>query len=596
MTITVDDDELTVDFAGTAAQTEGYANAPYASSASATLRALVTLVGARIPRNDGMLRAVTMRIPRGSMLNPEFPAATFYGNFMAMHIYEAIVSAMGGALPNVASAAWNRAYDVRTAGLDPRTGRMYGDIHFLGLKGGTGAVRGVDGYNQGAPVFAPALRTQDYEINECQYPHFLIRHEYLTDSAGAGQWRGGLGVEYEVRLDAHDLTAVTQGDGLLEGARGVHGGGDGVRNRLALVAPEAEERVMRAMEVADGIPRGTLVRQQAGGGGGYGDPFARPVDLVVRDVDAEISRSVAAAAADYGVVVTFDATGAARADETATARLRADRATPAQVERVGVSDGCSFASRTRGDGPPVLLLHAGGEDASGWTAQAEALAAAGYRAVAYDRRGTRHSGRDGWPGGGAPGHARDAAELLHALGLGPVTALGVSSGAFVALDLALAHPDLVELAVVHEPPAFQHVEDGMAHFARLQSCVDTALAETGDYAAAYRAFLEDAHGPSAVEQMPPKQWAMEAANAEAFMRDDLPLIALRHYSEEDLMALRKRVHVTSGSESAPFLRAAARALAEPGRWTHELLRAQGHTPHVAAPGIFVDVVGACRAA
>jgi len=66
----------------------------------------------------------------------------------------------------------------------------------MGLKGGSGALAGADGYDHIGMIDASGgVLDQDYEMFEQQTPHVLRKHEYLCDSAGAGQWRGGLGVE-----------------------------------------------------------------------------------------------------------------------------------------------------------------------------------------------------------------------------------------------------------------------------------------------------------------------------------------------------------------------------------------------------------------
>lgn len=305
VTITVQDDEIWLDYTGTSPQASGYTNAAFGSSASATIMALLMLVESEMPHNDGMMRPIHLNIPKGTILNCEFPAACFYGNFMSIQNVEAIMSAMAQALPERVTAAWNRAYDIRTSGVDRRSQELYHDIHFLGLKGGAGALSGMDGYNQGAPVFCPALRTHDYELNEVQDPHFLLKHEYLTDSAGAGTWRGGLGVEYICRVDADSITAVTQGDGLLEGAAGMRGGTAGAANVIELISPNGDRYRARAMEIISDVETGTVIRQVAGGGGGFGDPLDRSVDAVAADVRAGVV-SVASARDDYGVVVTQD--------------------------------------------------------------------------------------------------------------------------------------------------------------------------------------------------------------------------------------------------------------------------------------------------
>ncbi|TMR06934.1 alpha/beta hydrolase [Actinomadura soli] len=261
------------------------------------------------------------------------------------------------------------------------------------------------------------------------------------------------------------------------------------------------------------------------------------------------------------------------------------------AEHVIMPDGCPLYVERRGVGRPVLLVHAGAEDSTGWVSQAEALAAAGYEAFVYDRRGTGRSGRDGWPVDGAPGHARDAVTLLTALDLAEVTVLGVSSGAMVALELALRAPASVVRAHVHEPPAFRHVGYGMEEFERLDGTVRHALAGTpGDHAGAYAALMEAVNGEGSIARMAPGRWAMEARNAEAFIRDDLPLIALRRFSDGELARLAPLVRLTVGSESPSFLRHVAAALRASGGWSHQVLPGQGHTPHLSEPEIFVDLL------
>ena len=72
-----------------------------------------------------------------------------------------------------------------------------------------------DGYDHiGLINCAGGILAQDYEMFEIQNPHFLLKHEFATDSAGAGQWRGGLGVETEFRMDGSNVTAVCYGDGV----------------------------------------------------------------------------------------------------------------------------------------------------------------------------------------------------------------------------------------------------------------------------------------------------------------------------------------------------------------------------------------------
>ncbi|HEV8473190.1 MAG TPA: hydantoinase B/oxoprolinase family protein [Methylomirabilota bacterium] len=312
--ITARGGELTLDYAGTAPQTVGFVNAPLASSYSAVLLTVLMLVDPDIPHNEGILRPIRVAIPRGTILNADFPAATAFGNTLAGPHSDAIFQALAGAVPERVSAGWNRMLGMTVAGVDPRSRRRYVDILFLGLKGGSGAVRGCDGYDHiGLINTAGGLLAQDYEMLEIQTPHRLLRHEYLPDSAGAGRWRGGLGVVTEFVVEGDDVTGVTFGDGVEDEARafGLFGGQPGSANRIELRTPDGRTLVPRAKDVV-AIPRGTLFRQWAGGGGGYGDPHARPRDLVAAELrDGLISEEVARAV--YGVeTATVESTGANR--------------------------------------------------------------------------------------------------------------------------------------------------------------------------------------------------------------------------------------------------------------------------------------------
>ncbi|MCP5367034.1 MAG: hydantoinase B/oxoprolinase family protein [Hyphomicrobiales bacterium] len=326
--VSVAGDTVTFDFTGSSPQTPGFVNAPYAATASAVMLTFLMLIDPDLPHNHGLTRPVRIVNPEGSFLNAAFPAATTFGNSLTGPTSDAIFRAFSQALPDMVSAGWNRMLGFTVTGQDPRrngdgngSGNKYVDILFLALKGGSGATRGADGYDHiGLINCAGGILAQDYEMFELQDPHILRRHEFARDSAGPGQWRGGLGVETEFVIDGEDVTGIAFGDGVEDEARafGLFGGGPGTANRIVLRQPDGGERAPKAKEIIRGIPRGTVFFQHAGGGGGYGDPRRRPAELVRQDVVNDLL-SVDAAARDYGVVLD-PATLAV--DEAATARRR----------------------------------------------------------------------------------------------------------------------------------------------------------------------------------------------------------------------------------------------------------------------------------
>ena len=305
LAIAVEGGRVTFDFTGSSPSTPGFVNAPAAATASATILTFLMLIDPRIPHNAGLLRRIRIVNPEGSFLNAPFPSATTFGNSITGPTSDAIMKAFAEAVPDRVTAGWNRFLGFAVTGRDPRKDRPYTDILFLALKGGSGATRGADGYDHiGLINCAGGILAQDYEMFEIQNPHFLTKHEYATDSAGAGRWRGGLGVETEFRIDGTEVTAVAFGDGIEEGARafGLFGGRSGTRNHAALRSPDGTETVAKSKQILREVAPGTIHRQIAGGGGGYGDPFARPAALVVDEVRNGIV-SPEAAERDYGVAV-----------------------------------------------------------------------------------------------------------------------------------------------------------------------------------------------------------------------------------------------------------------------------------------------------
>ncbi len=300
VTISVDGKRIKFDYSKTDRETNGFVNGTFTSSASATILTLLQMVNPDIPHNEGMVAPIEIVIPEGTILNAAYPKATTFGNHLCPPNAEAIQRALAPAMPDRVTAGWNNLLCSLTTGLDPQKKEKYVDIGFMGLKGGSGALRGTDGYDHIGMIDASGgVLDQDYEMFEQQTPHRLIHPEYLTDSAGAGQWRGGLGVETIFEIGSEDTQVVIFGDGDFEPAFGLFGGGDGTLNFIRLTYPDGTTVTPRNKDLINGVPRGTIYHQQAGGGGGYGDPKLRSRAKLKEEVrDGLIS--AAAAAKLYG--------------------------------------------------------------------------------------------------------------------------------------------------------------------------------------------------------------------------------------------------------------------------------------------------------
>jgi pimeloyl-ACP methyl ester carboxylesterase len=248
--------------------------------------------------------------------------------------------------------------------------------------------------------------------------------------------------------------------------------------------------------------------------------------------------------------------------------------------------GTTIHVEQRGDGPPLLLIHGGGEDAAMLATQAEDLAAAGYRVITYDRRGTGRSGRADWPGNGADQHADDAAALLAGLAAEPATVVGVSSGGVVALSVAARHPDAVRRVVAWEPPALGVVPGADEMNAQLMVPIDRHLADhPGDFAGAQALLLTVVLGFPVAADDP--AFADTRANAEPMVRDE-PTITLRPFAPGELDG--DTVTVAIGSTPNDIVAAAVAGLAALiGR--EPVAVEADHEVYLSDPSVLTAIVG-----
>jgi N-methylhydantoinase B len=179
---------------------------------------------------------------------------------------------------------------------DPRTGKLFFDHGGEVSAGWVCAVRGTDGWGALSASNGNLIKASA-EINEQLFPHVLRGRNYLTDSGGPGQWRGGLGSEFikEVRTPTLVNQYVVNQRHTQPGIAGGHNGspdhcvvGDVVVSPAVSGAP---------------LATGEQLVYRFGGGGGWGDPLLRDPQAVLDDVWDEYV-SIEGALRDYGVVLT----------------------------------------------------------------------------------------------------------------------------------------------------------------------------------------------------------------------------------------------------------------------------------------------------
>jgi N-methylhydantoinase B len=313
--VTVDGDEVRVDFAGTADQTEGPLNAVFAVTASATYYAVRCVTDPDIPPNHGCYRPISIDAPDGSLVDPDPPAAVVGGNLeTSQRVTDVVLGAFARAAPErVVAGSQGTMNNVTFGGLDPRSGDPYTFYETEG--GGFGGRAGKDGLD-GVHVHMSNTLNTPAEVLETAYPLRVIRYAFRPDSGGAGEFRGGLGLRRDIRVRDHVATFSLLAERQRHAPYGLAGGDDGEPGAAFLLAPDGNvaERSSAAHRTQSGdvteaerlpakatreLPPGTTVSVRTPGAGGYGDPDDRDPDALRRDLRLG-KVTTEAARRDYG--------------------------------------------------------------------------------------------------------------------------------------------------------------------------------------------------------------------------------------------------------------------------------------------------------
>ncbi len=319
VTVTVADDEVTVDFAGTSAQIDAAINCPIAMSRSATFCAIRCLGAEDIPNAEGYMRPVTVKAPAGTILNPLPPAACGARGVIGYRVFDAIMGALAEVVPERVIAGGEGGPTLFSVG-GTHEGRQY--VLTEVLVSTWGARAGLDGLDG---VSNPAANLSNYpvELVEAEMPLKVTRYGLVPDSGGAGRRRGGLAAEraFEFLGDKSEFTLRT--DRRDHPPYGIAGGAPGGASANSFTPAAGVERGLPTMPMQSFIARrGDCVSLVSAGGGGYGEPYEREPERVLDDV-LEGRVSPGAAAEHYGVVL--DAAGTA-VNAAATRHRRARRA------------------------------------------------------------------------------------------------------------------------------------------------------------------------------------------------------------------------------------------------------------------------------
>ena len=297
--VTVDGEDVFVDFEGTAGQVDGPVNAPLAVTTSATYYAVRSVTDPDVPPCSGAYRPIHVDAPEGTVVNATPPAAVVGGNLeVSQRVVDTLFGALAACAPERAVAAGQGTMNSVTFGGHAEESFAFYET----VGGGSGGHADGDGMD-GVHVHMSNTLNTPAEVLETAYPLSVRRYEFRQNSGGAGRHRGGLGLRRDIEVLADGTRFSLLADRRRVGPYGVDGGEAGEPGADYL-ARDGEWESIPSKSTHE-LNAGDVVRVETPGGGGCGDPSDRPASAVERDVRLG-KLSAEAARRRYGVELGGD--------------------------------------------------------------------------------------------------------------------------------------------------------------------------------------------------------------------------------------------------------------------------------------------------
>ncbi|GKY87709.1 hydantoinase B/oxoprolinase family protein [Sinisalibacter aestuarii] len=298
LTLTIDGEDMIIDMAGSSPPVAGSINCGAVQTESLLRLAYKTMISPERAITGGSFSTMQVRIPDDCMFNAREPyACAWYFTGLGL-LADLMITCLSEAMPERATAAhYGDSMVASFFEVDPRKRQW---LTVEATAGGWGGTNGSDGESALINLVNGGFRNMPAEVYETKFPVRIEEFSIRPDTGGAGRWRGGNGVTRSYRL-LDDAGGALWFERSKTPAWGLAGGKDAVGPANTLVLPDGTEESLLKMR-ARALPKGTLVVTRTGGGGGYGDPLARPFAEIQTDLDRGWL-SGEAARRDYGVVV-----------------------------------------------------------------------------------------------------------------------------------------------------------------------------------------------------------------------------------------------------------------------------------------------------
>jgi N-methylhydantoinase B len=260
VTVTIEGGGLVADFSGTSPQVEGNLNAVAAVTRSCLYYAVRVATDPTIPANGGCYRPLGLRVPAGSLVGAESPAAVGAGNVeTSQRIADVLLGALAGAAPQRVPAASQGTMNNALIG---GSATVYYET-VAGGEGGTPRRAGQSGIHTGMTN----TRNTPVESLEAHYPFRVVRYGLRTDSGGPGLHPGGEGIVREIEF-LEPVTVSLMGERRRHRPWGLRGGGPGACGEDWWIRRGSRERLPGKVTFDAGAGDRLLVLTPGGGGWG----------------------------------------------------------------------------------------------------------------------------------------------------------------------------------------------------------------------------------------------------------------------------------------------------------------------------------------
>jgi N-methylhydantoinase B len=282
--------KVLIDFTGTTAASIYGINSPRTYSMAYSVFALKAVVAPHVPNNIGSLSCFDIKTEPHSCVDPIRPSPVTARHVIGQMLADAVFGCLAQALPGKvqaesAGSIWilslNSAHG-RVPASETANSQNFGVISIA--LGGIGGRPSKDGLSTMA--FPSGIGGIPIEITEAQCPLWFKEKQYLPNSGGAGEWRGGLGQRIEIlnRQAAPFTISAATFDRIKNAAQGRGGGRPG---SLGLAKRGSGTRLPdKGIHL---IAKGDSLIVELPGGGGFGDPAKRRTELVAADLKAGLT-------------------------------------------------------------------------------------------------------------------------------------------------------------------------------------------------------------------------------------------------------------------------------------------------------------------